>query len=206
MNRGLSAEQLGGLLDERHLATLATVRADGSIMLSPIWYIWEDGGFTLGVAAGDGKLKHIAREPRVTIVVADEAFPYRGFELRGVARMLDVPVRSRDPADREPLRRRGRIRLLRRRPGRDRRADRARRHARLGLRRRPRRHGRAVAIVTAFADAVEAFLAETFRLHPVFATGIGEHAHDARWPDLTPAGRAERLADDRALAGDVRAP
>ena len=91
MNRGLSAEQLGGLLDERHLATLATVRADGSIMLSPIWYIWEDGGFTLGVAAGDGKLKHIAREPRVTIVVADEEFPYRGFELRGVARMLDVP-------------------------------------------------------------------------------------------------------------------
>jgi hypothetical protein len=48
--------------------------------------------------------------------------------------------------------------------------------------------------VTAFADAVEAFLAETFRLEPVFATGIGEHAHDARWPDLTPAGRAERLA------------
>ena len=48
--------------------------------------------------------------------------------------------------------------------------------------------------MTAFADAVEAFLAETFRLHPVFATGIGEHAHDARWPDLTPAGRAERLA------------
>ena len=35
VNRGLSAEQLGGLLDERHLATLATVRADGSILLSP---------------------------------------------------------------------------------------------------------------------------------------------------------------------------
>ena len=48
--------------------------------------------------------------------------------------------------------------------------------------------------MTAFADAVEAFLAETFRLAPVFATGIGEHAHDARWPDLTPAGRAERQA------------
>ena len=100
MNRGLSAEQLGGLLDERHLATLATVRADGSIMLSPIWYIWEDGGFTLGMAAGDGKLKHIAREPRVTIVVADEAFPYRGFELRGVARMLDVPYGPRSGGSR----------------------------------------------------------------------------------------------------------
>ena len=145
MNRGLSAEQLGGLLDERHLATLATVRTDGSILLSPIWYIWEDGGFTLGMAAGDGKLKHIEREPRVTIVVADEAFPYRGFELRGIARLLDVPYGPDDPADREPLRRRGRVRLLRRRAGRHGRAGRARRDPRLGLRRRPRRHGRAVA-------------------------------------------------------------
>ncbi len=90
MNRGLSVDQLGGLLDEQRLATLATVRKDGSILLSPIWYIWEDGGFTLWMAAGDGKLKHIAREPRVTVVVAEDDFPYRGFELRGIAQLLDV--------------------------------------------------------------------------------------------------------------------
>jgi uncharacterized protein (DUF885 family) len=55
--------------------------------------------------------------------------------------------------------------------------------------------------VAGFDSAVEAFLAETFRLDPVFATGIGEHAHDARWPDMTAAGRAERLAaTDRWLA------
>ena len=41
---------------------------------------------------------------------------------------------------------------------------------------------------------VDAFLAEFFRLHPTFATAIGEHAHDDRWPDLTAAGREERLA------------
>ena len=45
-----------------------------------------------------------------------------------------------------------------------------------------------------FAVRVEAFLAEFFRLDPTFATAIGEHAHDGRWPDLTAAGRAERLA------------
>ena len=38
------------------------------------------------------------------------------------------------------------------------------------------------------------FLAELFVLDPVFATGIGEHAHDARWPDLSDRGRAARLA------------
>jgi PPOX class probable F420-dependent enzyme len=91
VNRGLTADQLGGLLDERHLATLATIRQDGSILLSPTWYVWEDGGFTLVVAAGDGKLAHMARDPRVTIVVAEEDFPYRGFEVRSVARLTDQP-------------------------------------------------------------------------------------------------------------------
>ncbi len=48
--------------------------------------------------------------------------------------------------------------------------------------------------MAAFDDAVAAFLAETFDRNPVFATGIGEHAHDARWPDMTEAGRTDRLA------------
>jgi len=91
MNRGLTPDQLGGLLEERRLAHLATFRKDGTVLLSPIWYIWEDGGFTLGIAAGDGKLKHLARDPRVTIVVAEDDFPYRGFEARGIAQLLDRP-------------------------------------------------------------------------------------------------------------------
>jgi PPOX class probable F420-dependent enzyme len=91
VNRGLSVEQLGGLLDDRRLAHLATFRKDGTVLLSPIWYIWEDGGFTLGIAAGDGKLKHLERDPRVTIVVSEDDFPYRGFEVRGIARLLEVP-------------------------------------------------------------------------------------------------------------------
>src|SRR6476646_5206343 len=52
-----------------------------------------------------------------------------------------------------------------------------------------------------FSTRVEAFLDEYFRLNPTVATTIGEHAHDARWPDLSAAGRAERLAfGDRWLA------
>ena len=90
MNRGLTPDQLGGLLDEVRLATVGTIRQDGSILLSPIWYVWEDGGFTIGMASDDGKLKHLARDPRITIVVSENEFPYRGFEMRGVARLLDV--------------------------------------------------------------------------------------------------------------------
>ncbi|HEX7431304.1 MAG TPA: hypothetical protein VF293_03835, partial [Candidatus Limnocylindrales bacterium] len=45
-----------------------------------------------------------------------------------------------------------------------------------------------------FPDRVDAFLDEFFRLHPVAATAIGNHAHDGEWPDLTEVGRAARLA------------
>jgi uncharacterized protein (DUF885 family) len=48
--------------------------------------------------------------------------------------------------------------------------------------------------MTDFPERVEAFLAETFRLSPTFATAVGDHSHDDRWPDLSAAGRAERLA------------
>jgi uncharacterized protein (DUF885 family) len=47
---------------------------------------------------------------------------------------------------------------------------------------------------SAFAARIDAFLAEFFRLHPLHATAAGMHAHDAEWPDLTEAGRRERLA------------
>jgi uncharacterized protein (DUF885 family) len=48
--------------------------------------------------------------------------------------------------------------------------------------------------MTELARHVDEFLAEFFRLYPTWATEIGAHAHDDRWPDMTEAGRAERLA------------
>jgi uncharacterized protein (DUF885 family) len=54
---------------------------------------------------------------------------------------------------------------------------------------RPCHHG-----VMSFAEAQDAFFADFFRLYPVHATNAGNHDHDDRWPDLTDAGAAQRLA------------
>jgi uncharacterized protein (DUF885 family) len=45
-----------------------------------------------------------------------------------------------------------------------------------------------------FRALVDELLADYFRLDPVHATEIGNHDHDGKWPDLTDAGRAARLA------------
>ncbi len=89
MRTNFGPQDLRGLLDERHLAVLATHRRDGSVLLSPLWHIWEHGGFTIGISAGDIKITHLRRDPRVTIVVAEELPPYRGFEVRGEAQLSD---------------------------------------------------------------------------------------------------------------------
>ncbi len=45
-----------------------------------------------------------------------------------------------------------------------------------------------------FAETSERFFADFFRLYPVHATDAGNHEHDDRWPDLSDAGRAERMS------------
>jgi uncharacterized protein (DUF885 family) len=56
-----------------------------------------------------------------------------------------------------------------------------------------------------FSARVDAFLAETFERNPVFATAIGEHAYDGRWPDMTDAGRLDRLAATDQWLAEFRA-
>jgi uncharacterized protein (DUF885 family) len=48
--------------------------------------------------------------------------------------------------------------------------------------------------VSSFSDNIDTFFAEFFALNPLSATAAGLHDHDAEWPDLTEAGRMDRLA------------
>lgn len=86
MRTNLGADDVGDLLDEPLIAVLATRRADDTIMLSPVWFEWFDGGINMWVPTPEGgKVGHVRRDPRVTVVVANQVWPYKGFELRGEA-------------------------------------------------------------------------------------------------------------------------
>ena len=81
-------DDLGDLLERPYCAVLATHRADGTVMLSPVWHEWRDGGFSIGVAVGDIKLRHLEADPRATVVVFDHSWPARGLEVSGIARII----------------------------------------------------------------------------------------------------------------------
>jgi PPOX class probable F420-dependent enzyme len=86
----LTADDVADLLEAPIVAILATRRADDTTMLSPAWFEWRDGGFNVWASASDrGKVGHIERDPRVSIVVANSEWPYKGIEVRGEARLSD---------------------------------------------------------------------------------------------------------------------
>jgi PPOX class probable F420-dependent enzyme len=86
MRTNRSLEDLGDLLEQPIVAVLATYRADGSVMLSPVWFEWRDGGFSVWVGgANEGKARHVAADARVRVVVREQTLPYRGVEAWGAA-------------------------------------------------------------------------------------------------------------------------
>ncbi len=56
-----------------------------------------------------------------------------------------------------------------------------------------------------FAEAQDAFFTGFFGRYPNFATEAGNHEHDDRWPDLTEAGREDRLAWLAETRGSIEA-
>jgi PPOX class probable F420-dependent enzyme len=85
--RKLGPADLSDMLEQPLVAVMATYRMDGGALLSPVWHQWRDGGFDVVVYASDIKLKHLRRDPRMSVLVYEHEPPYRGLEARGEARL-----------------------------------------------------------------------------------------------------------------------
>ena len=83
MRRGLEPSDLGDLVEQPLAAVLSIGLADGSIFSRPVWHRWIDGKFVLQFPAGDRKISMLGRDPRATVVLAENAYPYRAIEVRG---------------------------------------------------------------------------------------------------------------------------
>ncbi len=92
MRKNLTVSDLGDLVDRPLLAVLATYRRDGTVLLSPVWHEWRDGGFQVVTGSDDVKAKHLQRDRRASIVVCEHSPPYRGVEVRGIAQLVTAGV------------------------------------------------------------------------------------------------------------------
>jgi PPOX class probable F420-dependent enzyme len=92
MRRNLTVDDLGDLVGLRLLAVLATYRQNGTVLLSPVWHEWRNGGFQVVTGSRDVKAAHLRRDSRASIVVCEHSPPYRGVELRGRAQLVTAGV------------------------------------------------------------------------------------------------------------------
>lgn len=71
---------------------LATVRADGSPHVAPVWFVLDGDDVVFNTGAETVKGRNLAREGRVSLCVDDERPPYSMVVLRGRAELSeDLP-------------------------------------------------------------------------------------------------------------------
>jgi PPOX class probable F420-dependent enzyme len=114
-------EAFRDLLTTPSFAALATINADGSPQVSPVWFDTEGERIVVNSAKGRVKDKNLRRDPRVALSIQDPANPYRYLGLQG--RVVEITAQGADEhidrmakkylgKDKYPFRQPGEVRVL----------------------------------------------------------------------------------------------
>ncbi|MBI5949728.1 MAG: PPOX class F420-dependent oxidoreductase [Chloroflexi bacterium] len=88
MPRLTSAEREAFLAEPGILCRIATLNADGSPSVTPIWFIHEGGEILVTPRAESAWLANLRRDPRVALSIDEQPHPYRKVTVEGVARFV----------------------------------------------------------------------------------------------------------------------
>jgi PPOX class probable F420-dependent enzyme len=79
----------GRLFKEKNLATVATIRRDGSPQLTPVWIDWDGEDVLFNTAEGRVKPRNIRRRPIVGVQVIDCEDQNRWIAVTGPAQITE---------------------------------------------------------------------------------------------------------------------
>jgi len=65
----MTQEEVQAFLARPLIARLATVRANGTPQVVPMWFLYEDGVMYMSTRTNAAKVKHLRANPRVAVVV-----------------------------------------------------------------------------------------------------------------------------------------
>ena len=84
----LTEEDLA-LLNEAQLAHVATIEADGSPHVTPVWIDTDGEHILFNTAKGRVKYDNLARNPAVAVSVVDKANDFRTLWVKGTAELVE---------------------------------------------------------------------------------------------------------------------
>jgi len=87
-------EKYVDLFKKKTFGQLATLMADGSPLVSPVWVDYDGQHILVNSAKGRVKDKNMRRDPRVSVDLMDPENPYRHLSVRG--RVVDITEKGAD--------------------------------------------------------------------------------------------------------------
>ena len=85
----LSHAEISEFLSTRRvLMRIATVDREGSPHVTPIWFVYEDGGIWFTPRERSAWLQHIREHPGIAVTIDEEAAPYRKVIVKGTAEIV----------------------------------------------------------------------------------------------------------------------
>jgi PPOX class probable F420-dependent enzyme len=75
-------------------AHLATINADGTPQVTPVWFDFDGTHILVNTAVGRTKDTNMRRDPRVTVEISDPEDPYRYVQVYG--RVVDISTETGD--------------------------------------------------------------------------------------------------------------
>jgi PPOX class probable F420-dependent enzyme len=82
------------LFDKKAFAHIATVGADGTPQITPVWIDYDGQHIRFNTARGRVKTRNLERNPRVALAVQDPENPYRYVQVRG--RVTEITEKGAD--------------------------------------------------------------------------------------------------------------
>ena len=92
----MSKQEIDAFLARPLVARLATVRANGTPQITPMWFLWENGVLYMSTRVKAAKVKHIRAHPRVAVVidVMEAPFENESVTIEGPAEIRTTGVKE----------------------------------------------------------------------------------------------------------------
>jgi len=82
------------LLEALSAAVLAVYRADGTVLMSPVWFRTDGDSVEIVIAEGDAKLERLRADPRCVFMAFETRPPFRGLRVEAEAALVADGVRA----------------------------------------------------------------------------------------------------------------
>jgi len=92
----MSKEDMNAFLARPIIARIATVRANGSPQIVPMWFFYEDGVMYMSTRTYAAKVKHLQKNPRAAVVVDEMVAPMKNkvVTIEGTVEVLTTGVKE----------------------------------------------------------------------------------------------------------------